>query len=282
MLCLENVKKTYKDFELDCSMKVEAGCITGLIGPNGAGKSTAFKAALGLIHTDGGKIEIFDKSPEGLVPEDRRRMGVVLADSGFCAYFTIRDLFPVLEKMYPRFTREDFVHLCERFRLPLNKKIKEFSTGMKRKLQIVAAITHEADLLILDEPTSGMDVIAREQVLNLLREYMETEGRSILISSHISTDLEGFCDDIYLIDQGKILLHEETDTLLNQYGLLKMTEEQYEKLDRSYLLRRKKEGFGYSCLTDQKQFYRENYPEIVIENGTIDEVIVMMNQGVEL
>lgn len=153
---------------------------------------------------------------------------------------------------------------------------------MKRKLQILAAITHEADLLILDEPTSGMDVIARDQVLNLLREYMETEGRSILISSHISTDLEGFCDDIYLIDQGKILLHEETDTLLNQYGLLKVTEEQYEKLDRSYLLRRKKEGFGYSCLTDQKQFYRENYPEIVIENGTIDEVIVMMNQGVAL
>lgn len=282
MLYLENVRKNYKDFELDCSMRVEPGCITGLIGPNGAGKSTAFKAALGLIHTDGGKIGIFDKSPHQLLPEDRRRMGVVLADSGFCAYFTIRDLLPVLERMYPRFLKEDFTHLCERFRLPLNKRIKEFSTGMKRKLQILAAITHEADLLILDEPTSGMDVIAREQVLNLLREYMETEGRSILISSHISTDLEGFCDDIYLIDQGKILLHEETDTLLNQYGLLKVTEEQYEKLDRSYLLRRKKEGFGYSCLTDQKQFYRENYPEIVVENGTIDEVIVMMNQGVEL
>lgn len=282
MLYLENVRKNYKDFELDCSMRVEPGCITGLIGPNGAGKSTAFKAALGLIHTDGGKIRVFDKTPEELLPEDRQRMGVVLADSGFCAYFTIRDLMPVLAQMYPRFSKEDFTHLCERFRLPLNKKMKEFSTGMKRKLQILAAITHEADLLILDEPTSGMDVIARDQVLNLLREYMETEGRSILISSHISTDLEGFCDDIYLIDQGKILLHEETDTLLNQYGLLKVTEEQYEKLDRSYLLRRKKEGFGYSCLTDQKQFYRENYPEIVIENGTIDEVIVMMNQGVAL
>lgn len=282
MLCLENVKKNYKDFELDCSMAVEPGCITGLIGPNGAGKSTAFKAALGLIHTDGGQIRIFEKSPEKLLPEDRQRMGVVLADSGFCGYFAIRDLIPVLAKMYPRFSREDFVHLCERFQLPQNKKIREFSTGMKRKLQIVAAITHEADLLVLDEPTSGMDVIARDQVLNLLREYMETEGRSILISSHISTDLEGFCDDIYLIDGGKILLHEETDTLLNQYGLLKVTEEQYEKLDHSYLLRRKKEGFGYSCLTDQKQFYRENYPEIVIENGSIDEVIVMMNQGVAL
>lgn len=282
MLYFHDVRKRYGDFELQCSMQVESGCITGLIGPNGAGKSTAFKAALGLIHTDGGEIRILNSRPEDLTGEERQRTGVVLAGAGFCQSFAIRDLIPILSRMYVRFEKEKFLRLCEQFQLPVNRKIKEFSTGMKRKLQIIAAITHDADLLILDEPTAGMDVIARDQVLNLLREYMETEHRSILISSHISSDLESFCDDIYLIDGGKILLHEEMDVLLNRYGLLKVTREQYEKLDRSYLLRSKKEGFGYSCLTDQKQYYRGNYPQIVIENGNIDEVIMMMNQGVEL
>lgn len=108
---------------------------------------------------------------------------------------------------------------------------------------------------------------------------METEGRSILISSHISSDLEDFCDDIYMIDEGKIVMHEETDVLLNEYGLLKVSEEQYEKLDKSYILRRKKENFGYSCLTNEKQFYQENYPDVVIEKGTIDELIMMMIRG---
>ena len=152
---------------------------------------------------------------------------------------------------------------------------------MKRKLQVLAALSHSARLLILDEPTAGMDVIARDTILDLLREYMEQEDRTILISSHISSDLEGFCDDLYLINDGKIILHEETDVLLSEYGVLKVTPEQYEKLDRSYVLRHKKEEFGYVCLTDQKQFYSENYPEIVIEKGTIDELITMMIRGEE-
>ena len=113
-------------------------------------------------------------------------------------------------------------------------------------------------------------------MLTMLREYMETEGRSILISSHISSDLEDFCDDIYMIDDGKIVMHEETDTLLNEYGLLKVREEQYEKLDKSYIIRSKKENFGYSCLTNEKQFYEENYPDVVIEKGSIDELIMMI------
>ena len=122
-------------------------------------------------------------------------------------------------------------------------------------------------------------MIARDELLGLLREYMEVDGRSILISSHISSDLEGFCDDIYMIDQGKIIFHEETDVLLDEYALLKVTEEQFEKLDKDYILRHKKESFGYSCLTNEKQFYQENYPEIAIEKGSIDELMMMMNRG---
>ena len=131
---------------------------------------------------------------------------------------------------------------------------------------------------MLDEPTSGLDVIARDELLNLLREYMENGERSIIISSHISSDLEGLCDDIYMIEKGKMILHEDTDVLLTEYGLIKATDEQFEKLEKSHLLKSKKERFGYSCLTNQKQFYQDNYPSLVIERGSIDEVITMMIQ----
>lgn len=279
MLKMEQVRKSYRDFELNCSMEVQKGCITGLIGPNGAGKSTAFKAALHLIHTDGGQVRILNKPATELTVKDREKIGVVLADSGFSGYLSIADLLPVLESMYSRFEKAWFLEKCKEFGLPLNKQTKEFSTGMKRKLQVLAALSHDARLLILDEPTAGMDVIARDAILTLLREYMEREDRTILISSHISSDLEGFCDDLYLIDDGKIILHEETDVLLSDYGVLKVTPKQYEKLDQSYILCHKKEDFGYACLTNQKQFYCENYPEIVIEKGTIDELIMMMIRG---
>ncbi len=279
MLKLENVKKQYDGFELDCSLEVKEGCVTGLVGKNGAGKSTAFKAVLGLIQTDGGSLRVFGKSPGELDKKDKQRIGVVLADSGFSGYLTVKALVPVLEQLYTGFQREEFLERCRRFRLPQDKRIKDFSTGMKRKLQVLAAISHGAALLLLDEPTAGLDVVARDELLELLREYMETEGRSILISSHISSDLEGFCDDIYMIDDGKIILHEETDVLLSDYAVLKATDEQYHVLDKSYILRHKKEGFGYSCLTDQRQFYQENYPELVIERGTIDELIMMMIRG---
>lgn len=279
MLKLEHVKKQYKDFQLDCSLTVKPGMITGLIGANGAGKSTTFKAVLGLIRTESGIVELFGKRPEEITPEDKERLGVVLADSGFSGYLSIRDLIPVLKAMYHQFDQTYFEEQCRRFELPMTKKIKEFSTGMKRKLQVLAAISHHADLLILDEPTAGLDVLARDEMLTMLREYMEIEGRAILISSHISSDLEDFCDDIYMIDHGQVILHEETDTLLNEYGLLKVDGKQYERLDKTYVLRSRKETFGYSCLTNEKQFYQENYPDIVVEKGSIDELIMMMVRG---
>ena len=132
----------------------------------------------------------------------------------------------------------------------------------------------------IDEPTAGLDVVAREQILNMLREYMETPGRSILISSHISSDLESLCDDFYMIHAGKIILHEDTDVLLSDYAVLKVAEEEYEKLDQQYLIKIRKEAYGYRCLTNQKQFYMENYPDVVIENGKIDDLVVMMEEQV--
>lgn len=279
MLKLEHVTKHYKGFDLDCSMEVRPGCVTGLIGKNGAGKSTTFKAILGLIACDGGSIQVFGKQVQELGIRDKEKLGVVLSDSGFSGYLTIKELIPVLDSMYPDFDKDFFMIKCEKFALPMDQKLKDFSTGMKRKLQVLSAISHNARLLILDEPTSGLDVVARDRVLNLLREYIEDDERSILISSHISSDLEGFCDDLYMIDDGKIILHEDTDILLSNYALLKATDEQYNVLDKDYILRYKKESFGYSCLTDQKQFYLENHPDIVIEKGSIDELLLMMICG---
>ena len=280
MLEINKLQKKYENFELNCSMKVEKGYITALVGENGAGKSTTFKALLGLIKPDGGEITIFGKKPLELTAKDRAKMGIVLTDSGFSGYLKVKDIIPVMESLYTEFEKSRFLDLCNKLDIPLNKSIKEFSTGMKAKLKVLCALTHKAKFLLLDEPTAGLDVMARESILNLFREYMEEDGeRTILISSHISSDLEGLCDDIYMIHEGKIILHETMDTILNDYGVIKVTEEQWKKLDKSYLLKKKKESYGYACLTKEKRYYMENHPGVAVENGSLDEVIVMMIQG---
>lgn len=282
MLKIEHLKKHYNNFSLDCSLEVIPGCISGLIGQNGAGKSTTFKAILGLISTDGGNITILGKDIKDFTAKDKENLGVVLADSGFSGYLNINDIIPILQNMYSKFDKNLFLEQIQKFQLPLNKQIKEFSTGMKAKLKVLVAISHNAKLLILDEPTAGLDVIARDELLEMLREFLEKdEERAILISSHISSDLESLCDDLYMIHEGKIILHEDTDVLLSDYALLKVDEKLYNALDKQFILRVKKEPYGYSCLTNHRQYYLENYPKIVIEKGTIDEVITMMIKGTE-
>lgn len=283
MLEINGLVKKYKDFTLNCSMKVERGRITGLVGENGAGKSTTFKAALGLISYDDGNIRLMGKVPSELTESEKRKIGVTLAESGFSGYLKVKDIVPVMAAMYPDFDRARFIDLCHKFSIPRDKYIKEFSTGMKAKLKVLAAVTHKAEFLLLDEPTTGLDVTARESILDLLREYMEEdESRSILISSHISKDLEGLCDDFYIIHEGKVVLHEDMDNLLNEYGLIKADDSQYTKLDKEYILSVRRTPYGYDCLTDQGRFYKENYPDLIVENGSLDETITMMTGGKRL
>ncbi len=280
MIAVNNVKKRYKDFCLDISMEVKRGCITGLVGKNGAGKSSTFKAILGLIRPESGDIRIFGKELRELGGADKQSIGVSLVESGFSGELTVKDVVPVLRSFYRNFEEKRFLEQCAAFEIPMNKKIKTFSTGMKAKLKVLTAISHNARMLILDEPTTGLDVVARDELLEMLREYMEQDdNRSILISSHISGDLETLCDDIYMIHEGKIILHEDTDVLLDHYALLKADSSQFIHMDKQYILRFREESFGYSCLTDQKQYYVENFPGLVIEKGTIDNVITMMIRG---
>ena len=273
------VVKKYDGFQLDCTMTVEEGCVTGLIGRNGAGKSTAFKAALGLIRVDGGSVTLDGKDVAELPAREKEKIGVVLSDSGFSSYLAIKDVICIMKGMYKNFRKDEFVERCKRFGLPLDKQIKDFSTGMKAKLKVLTAMSYGAKLLILDEPTAGLDVVARDEILDMLRDYMESGENGILISSHISSDLEGLCDDVYMIDNGKIVLHEETNVLLDEFGVLKVTKEQYEALDKAYIMSKKQEAFGYALLTREKRFYQENYPEIAIEKAGIDQIITLLISG---
>lgn len=280
MVKVEHLIKRYGDYCLELSMEIPHGRITGIIGKNGAGKSTTIKSILGLVKPDEGNIRVFDKPVAQLNCGDKQDIGVALSDSGFSMYLTVKDVMIILQKMYEGFNETFFRETCEQLNLPMDKQIQKFSTGMKAKLRVLVAICHDARLLILDEPTAGLDVEARNEILDLLRKYMqEDENRSILISSHISSDLERLCDDLYLIHDGKVLLHEDTDKILDEYALLKVEDREYDALDKQYILNTKKETFGYICMTSQKRFYMENYPKIVVENATIDDLILMLTGG---
>ena len=256
--------KTYPTFHLDCDLDLKPGTITGLIGRNGSGKTTMFKLMLGLIKADDHQIK----------PLDKKDVGIVWTNSTFSLWLTSIDIQNILKTMYPKFDSNYFQSMIQRFNLDPKMTLKEYSTGMLSKLKIIIAISIQPKILLLDEPTSGLDVIARNEILDLLRDYMiEHENASILISSHISSDLESLCDEFYFLDKGTMLLYEQTDSLLENYAILKTEEDK--NIDFAYILKRKNNHF----LTNQKQFYAENYPNMVIENIHLDTLMEMMIQG---
>lgn len=280
MIKVINAKKTYQEFKMDCSMQIESGRITALIGDNGAGKSTLFKSILGIVSLESGEVLLNGTEVGHLKIKDKINIGAVFSDSGFNEVLTITEIICILQSMYKKFDLDMFRLLCEQFKLPLNKKIAAFSAGMKAKLKTIIAITHEAEVLILDEVTSGLDVIARNEVLDLLREYIEKkEDSTILISSHISSDLETLCDDLYMMKSGKIIFYATVDEVMNDYGVLKLTASQYEKIEKEYLLAFLKEPYGYRCIVKERKYFKENNPEIILEKVSIDDLVFIMNKG---
>ncbi|MGN0386937.1 MAG: ATP-binding cassette domain-containing protein [Lachnospiraceae bacterium] len=280
MIEVNGLKKRYQDFCLDISLHVPAGTVCGIVGKNGAGKSTTIKSILGLVKPDEGEIRVLGKNIGELTVKDKEQLGTALADSGFSPELNVEDTIAVLKKMYQKFDEKFFREECGRQNIPLNKKMREFSTGMKAKVRVLSAVSHGARLLIMDEPTAGLDVVARKEVMDILRNFLQQDPEtSILISSHISSDLEGLCDDIYFIHDGKVILHEDTDRILGNYGVLRVSSEDFARLDKQYLLCTTKESFGFVCLTKEKMYYRENYPDIVVENCKLDDVILLMLGG---
>lgn len=280
MVTVKNLVKSYGEFSLDVSMEIPAGRITGLIGRNGAGKSTMIKSVLGLIRPDEGQITVLGKEPYKFEKEDKRQIGVALAEAGFSTYLAVEDIAKIMKKLYPTFEETVFLKKCADMRLPQKKLIKDFSTGMKARLRVLVAMSHNAKLLIMDEPTAGLDVEARLEIQDMIREYMlEDEERAVLLTSHISTDLESLCDDIYMIDNGKIILHEDTDTILSHYAIIKVEESKMASLDQQYILKYRKESYGYECLTNEKQYYIDNYPGLTIEKAGIDDLILVLTGG---
>lgn len=280
MITLDHLQKTYAGFHLDCTLEVRPGYVTGLIGRNGAGKSTTFKAILGLTRPDDGSGTVLGKPISELTAADRQQIGVVLADACFSGHLTITDIVPILAALFDHFDKDDFLRRANEMNLPLKKKINQFSTGMTAKLKVLIATSHDAKLLILDEPTAGLDPLARDDLLDELRAFMEEDDeRAILISSHISSDLENLCDDLYMLHDGHIIFHEDTDVLLSDYAVLKTTPEQFVALDKTHIQRVKKENYGYACLTNQKQYYHDNYPDVAIEHSGIDDVFALMIRG---
>lgn len=274
MLKMQNVKKMYKDFQLDVSLEIKSGTVVGLLGENGSGKTTVFKALLGLISIDEGSIYSV---------EDKNDVGVVFSDSMLSQYYTVKDISTILKAFYKHFDEKFFLTKAVEMKLPLKKTIKKFSTGMKAKLKVLMALSHQAKVLILDEPTTGLDISARMDIYDMLRDYMEEdESRTILISSHITNDLDTLCDEIYIINDGKINFHEDIDRINETYGLIKCSEKEWQTLDKQFISNYRKEKWGYGAITNEKQFYLENYPKMIIENINLDDILLMNIKGERL
>lgn len=271
ILTIEHVVKRYSDFCLDdVSLAIPAGCITGLIGENGAGKSTLIKLILNLIHPDTGRITIFGRDHREAEQELKEQMGVVLSELNLPDDFTGTMVDLIMKDIYKSWESSLFFQYLDRFSLPEKKKLKEYSKGMKMKMGIAIALSHHARLLILDEPTSGLDPVVRDEILDILQEQIMDESHSVLISSHILSDLEKISDYIAYLQDGKLLLFEEKDSLLDSLGILKCTKAQWEEVDPSQVIGVKIHEFGVEALVR-----RSGIPNgLSVDRVTLDDVMV--------
>ena len=218
---IRNLTRHFGDFTLDrLNLTLPGGCILGLIGENGAGKSTTIRLILGMLRPDGGTVTILGRDNRDNLALTKQDIGVVLDEVGIPECMTPKQVSIVMADVFTRWDAKTYEGLLERFSLPENKKFKEFSRGMKMKLGLAVALSHQAKLLILDEATSGLDPVVRDEVVSILSEFTRDESHSILISSHIVSDLEKLCDYVAFLHKGKLLLCEEKDMLLSEYGIL--------------------------------------------------------------
>lgn len=277
---LQNVSKKYKDFELkNISFNVPQGCIVGLIGENGAGKTTTIKAILNIINTDSGEIKIFgldNKKEEKKIKQD---IGVVLDDSFLSEYLNPMDINKIMKNFYQNWDEKLYFKYIEEFKLPKNKISKDYSSGMKMKLKIAVALSHHPKLLILDEPTSGLDPVARNEILDIFQDFIQDEEHAILVSSHITSDLEHIADYITFINNGEIVLTKTKDELLDRYGIVKCSEQEFKKINKADYLKYKKNRYEYEILVENKNEFKRKYDIQIIDKPTIEEIMLIYIKG---
>lgn len=277
-LIISGLTKTYKDFMLNgVSFSVPCGSIVGLIGENGAGKSTTINAVLGLIQKEAGSICVLGK--EQLDNEIKEQIGVVFDGNNYPEIFSTRKLNRVMKDIYHSWEEHTFLNLLKKFSLPTDKPIKQFSKGMKMKLAIAVALSHNSKLLILDEATSGLDPVIRDDILDILLDFAQDETHSILISSHITTDLEKIADYIVFIHEGQVVFSMPKDELIEQYGIIKCGAAQFEALDKLDIIVYRKMDYEWQVLVADRAAMKKKYPKTLIDSVSIDEIMLLYVKG---
>ena len=279
-MTVSGLTKKYKEFTLsDISFEVPQGTIVGLIGENGAGKSTTLNAILGLIHKDGGEISIVGNSIEELQPGVKENIGVVFDGTNFSEELTPKRLNKVLNGIYASWDEEYFFSLLKKLSLPTQKKIKSFSKGMKAKLSIAVAFAHHPKLLLLDEATSGLDPIVRDDILDMFLDFVQDEENSILVSSHITSDLEKVADYIVFIHEGRLVFSKPKDELLESYGIVKCGAAQFDALDKQDIITYRKQDYEWQVLVANRHSAAKKYPKAMVIPATIDEIMLLYVRG---
>lgn len=277
---IHELTKKYEDFTLDhISFQVPSGSIVGLIGENGAGKTSTINAVLGLIKKDSGEIEILGENADNLSSPVKEEIGVVFDGSNFSEELTPVKLNKVLREVYSSWDQALFSKLLDQMEVPLSKKIKTFSKGMKMKLSIAVALAHHPKLLILDEATSGLDPVMRDDILDIFLDFVQDEEHSILVSSHITSDLEKVADYIVFIHKGKIIFSKSKDELLENYGIIKCGREQFEALDEENQITYRRLDYEWQVLTADRNRAQKKYPKALVIPATIDEIMLLYVKG---
>ena len=258
------VKKYDENFQLgSINLNIPSGCIVGLIGENGAGKTTLLKTILNIISIDQGKIKIFNKDYKKEEKNNKQEIGVVLDNMFFPEILSVKDIDLIMKDIYKKWDSSFYFTYLEQFKIPINKKIKMLSKGMRKKLEIITALSHHPKLLILDEATSGLDPVVRNEILDLFLKFLEDEEHTILFSTHITSDLEHIADQIVFIDQGRIVLEDTRDSIMDTYGILKCDKSFFESMDKKDILAYQKNAFAYHILVKEREKMKKKYKNIL-------------------
>ena len=281
-LILKNVNKKYEksNFAIkDISFSVPEGSIVGFIGENGAGKSTTMNCILNVIRRDSGTIEIFGREMTDEDIDIRENIGVVYDSNNFPEHLTAKQLADILGRIYSKWDDFCFEQFLRRFGLPESQKIKTYSRGMNMKLTIAVALSHDSKLLILDEATSGLDPIMRDEILDVLLEFVKQENHSILLSSHITSDLEKIADYIVFIHNGEIILSKTKDELIYEYGVIRCSENDFHNILSEDILSSMKKDYQIDVLIKNKKLMEKKYKNLIIDSVSLDEIMLLLAKG---